>query len=97
MLRTGDVVLHDGRATIVTRIETLARLGDKHGTLAASVPWTVVVAGHVIVDLLNGHWARGNRLSPASASEINEYHQNLGRKVTRASHQLWGQRMLNRL
>lgn len=73
MLRTGEVVLHHGRATQVKRIEVCCCPRGESGDVAVSVPWPFVVTGRVVVDLTNGCSARGHSLSPASAGEVNEY------------------------
>ena len=69
-LIVGDIVNWRGRfgkadalPAKVIKIERVA-LGEKYGESVTEMDWKEVQNGRAVVDLDNGHFARGNQLSP---------------------------------
>jgi hypothetical protein len=67
-LNIGDKVMWRGgfgseapKEAIVESIE-LCKSGDKYGMSVSSVDWSK--KDRIVVDLNNGHWARGYQISP---------------------------------
>jgi hypothetical protein len=68
VLRIGDTVMWRGgfgseapKEAIVESIE-LCRAGEKYGDSVSSVDWSK--KDRIVVDLNNGHWAKGHQISP---------------------------------
>ena len=67
-LKIGDKVMWRGafgtepsKEAVVTGIE-LCKSGEKYGESRSSVDWKD--KDRIVVDLDNGHWAKGHQLSP---------------------------------
>jgi hypothetical protein len=68
ILKIGDKVMWRGgfgteapKEAIVESIE-LCKSGDKYGDSVDSVDWSK--KDRIVVDLNNGHWAKGHQISP---------------------------------
>ena len=60
------------RLAKVTRIEIVPPGEKEGGEEVNTVPWAVVEAGAVVVDLDNHHWAYGYQISPVSTKETTD-------------------------
>jgi len=68
ILKVGDKVMWRGdfglatpKQAIVESIE-LCKAGEKYGMSVTQVDW--LKKDRIVVDLNNGHWARGSQISP---------------------------------
>ena len=68
-LSVGDKVMWKGgfgsqppKEATITGIELCSYSGAKYGTSVSSAEWSQ--KDRIVVDLDNGHWARGSQLSP---------------------------------
>ena len=64
ILRIGDEVIYCCRPAKVVGITEVAP-GQVYGTPVTEMPW-LLVPGHTVVDLDNGHWAYGDQVQAAN-------------------------------